>query len=138
MLAANGQKRPFLAQNPEVPMPDDMPPSGPLQLIWRTYRPNWYRKEPPLCHRAVVARRVIGEGGKPVLREVGYVSAYDESRLADPKMQNEFWWRARFQLGRLGLRPNEIALIEQALARRVPVSDPATVGIKFKPKRRCR
>jgi hypothetical protein len=97
--------------------------TGPVHLIWRTYRPSWYRKEPPLHHRAVLTRRTIGADGKPRMAEVGYVSAYDESRLGDPKMQREFWWRARHQLGRLRLRGNEITLIEQALALRVPEPD---------------
>lgn len=115
---------------------DAIPTAG-LQLIWRSYRPSWYRKDPPRCHRAIVARRIIGESGTPILRELGYISAYDESRLADPKMQSEFWWRARFQLGKLQLKPHQIALIEQALARRVPMPDPAT-AMAFRPRRRRR
>jgi hypothetical protein len=107
--------------------------SGPLHLIWRSYRPSWYRKEPPLHHRAILVRREIGDSGKPVMREVGYVSAYDESRLTDPKMQYEFWQRARLQLGRLGLRSNEITLIEQALARRVPLPDQVNPACRAEP-----
>jgi hypothetical protein len=68
-----------------------------------------------------VVQRVIGESGKPVLREVGYVSSYDTTRIGEPKMQQEFWKRARFQLGKLNLRANEITLIEQQLAQRVPL-----------------
>jgi hypothetical protein len=109
------------------------PAAGPLHLIWRTYRPNWYRKEPPRCHRAILTRRVVGESGKPVLQEVGYVSAYDETRLADPKMQREFWQRARFQLGRLRLKQNEIALIEQSLSLRVPYVGPDGIPRQMTP-----
>jgi hypothetical protein len=97
--------------------------TGPVHLIWRTYRPSWYRKEPPPCHRAILVRRMIGADGKPRLVEVGYVSAYDESRKDDPKMIREFWWRARRQIGRLGLRGNQITQVEQALAARVPRPD---------------
>jgi hypothetical protein len=101
--------------------------TGPVHLIWRTYGPSWYRKEPPLCHRAILVRRMIGADGKPRMTEVGYVSAYDESRLADPRMRHEFWVRARDRLGRLRLRPNEIALIERALALRVPLAAPSAI-----------
>jgi hypothetical protein len=36
-------------------------------------------------------------------------------------MQEEFWARARYRLGKLRLQPNERALAEQHLARRVPL-----------------
>ena len=50
---------------------------------------------------------MIGEkNGKPVMVELGYVSAYDECRLAEPAMRAELWTRARFQLGKVRLKPS--------------------------------
>jgi hypothetical protein len=97
--------------------------TGPLYVSWRTYRPDWRRREPPRFHRAVLVRRTIGADGRPRTAEVGYLSAFDESRKDDPKMVREFWWRARRQIGRLGLRGNQITQVERALAERVPLPD---------------
>ena len=41
--------------------------------------------------------------------------------MNDPKVQREFWGRARVNLERLRVQPNEIALIEADLAERVPM-----------------
>jgi hypothetical protein len=97
--------------------------TGPPRVAWRAYKPSWYRREAPTHHRAVLTRRVIADG-KPVMKEIGYVACFDESRVADPSTtaaaQREFWSRARFNLGRMRLPPNQIQLIEKALAQRVP------------------
>jgi len=79
------------------------------------------RKEPRCGHHATLARRVIDADGKPTLKEVGYLAQINEDRLNDPKVQREFWGRARVNLGRLRVQPNEIALIEADLAERVPM-----------------
>jgi hypothetical protein len=126
--AAKWAKLALISPKPEVVMP-----GGPPHVIWRTYHPNWFRKQAPAHVRAILVERQIGVSGKPVLREVGYVSSYDTTRIAEPEVQREFWTRARFQLGKLRLAPNQIAVIEQQLARRVPSpelrcwSDPTTV-----------
>lgn len=118
-------------------MPDDVPAG--LTLTWQAYRPDWRRREPPTMHRAILTRREIGPDGRPVLKEVGYIASFDESRTNNPEEQGRFWWRARFRLGKLSLRQNEIALVETALSQRVPRPDPATVGqTRFKPRRRRR
>ena len=111
-----------------------MPSPGPLHVRWQCYRPAWRNKEPPRHFRAILARRVISEkNGRPVMEELGYVSAYDASRLADPAMQAEFWTRAKFRLGKMRLPPNVITLIEQALAKRVPMPDQARrSGVGFR------
>jgi hypothetical protein len=103
-------------------------PSGPVQIVWQSYRPAWRRKGPPRHYRAVLVQREIGESGKPVMREIAYLAAFDESRLGDSSMRAEFWIRARFRLGKLRLRPNVIGLVEEALAKRVPMSDPGIPG----------
>ena len=99
------------------------------QVRWRSYRPNWYRREAPTHHRAVLVHRTIGADGKPVMKEIGYIACFDENRVADPSTtgaaQREFWSRAKFNLGKMRLPPNQIALIEQALRERVLEPDEA-------------
>jgi hypothetical protein len=62
----------------------------------------------------VLARRVIAADDKPTLKEVGYLAQINEDRVNDPKALREFWRRARSNLGRLRVQPNQIALIEAA------------------------
>lgn len=75
----------------------------------------------PSLHLSLQVKRAIGDDGKPALKQIGYISTYAEDKLEDTEQRQEFWARARFRLGRLRLPPNQIALIEQQLARRVPL-----------------
>lgn len=102
--------------------------SGPLHVRWQAYKPSWYRKEAPVHVRAILTRREIGPHGRPVMREIAHVAAYDESRATDPATIHAFWTRARFNLGKMRLRGNEITLIERALAQRIPPLPEMTNG----------
>jgi hypothetical protein len=66
------------------------------------------------------ASRTLGGDGRPVLAQVGYLSTIAEDQLEDAQQRRLFWVRARYRLGLLRLPPNEIKLIERALAERVP------------------
>jgi hypothetical protein len=99
--------------------------TGPPIVHWSRYRPHWYRKKPPFYCRATLVKRAIGDDGKPTMKQVGYISTYAEDKLEDAEQRREFWARARFRLGRLRLPPNQIALIEQQLAQRVPLPQQA-------------
>ena len=47
--------------------------------------------------------------------------------MAEPEVQDEFWTRARYRLGKLHLTPNEISVIERDIAQHVPLDRKSVV-----------
>jgi hypothetical protein len=92
--------------------------SGLPQIQWSKYRPKWIQRELPRFCRAALVKRIIVDG-KPTLKRMGCLAAYQEDLVDDAETRAVFWRRARYQLGRL-LPPHQITLVEEQLARRIP------------------